>query len=189
MAAAPSSPAVDGDLEEAGQVPLGVGPGPGSYSLKDRALGLGPERARDGQRPSTLRGGSHGLDPGVGVGDALDHAISLEPIEAARQGRLVDGEPVFELFQIRATQAREGLKNAELGDPEPAGPQDVVIELGHRPRDHAEGAAHTRGEPDGIWGNSCPSARPDHALMLAAPRSRGKRRSMYTHACLCTYMG
>ena len=35
-AAPPSSPAVDGDLEEAGQVPLGVGPGPGSYSLKDR---------------------------------------------------------------------------------------------------------------------------------------------------------
>jgi hypothetical protein len=64
---------------------------------------------------STLRGGSHGLDPGVGVRDALDHAISLEPIEAARQGRLVDRELVFELFQIRvARRTPQGIRRGHL---------------------------------------------------------------------------
>jgi hypothetical protein len=96
-------------------VPLGIGPGPRSHAMEDRALGLGPERARDGKCPSTLRGGSHGLDPGVGVRDALDHAISLEPIEAARQGRLVDRELVFELFQIRvARRTPQGIRRGHL---------------------------------------------------------------------------
>jgi len=61
------------------------------------------------------------------VRNTLDHTSPLQEVEAPRQRRLVDGEQVLELSQVRLTQARDGRKNAELSHPQTARPQDVVV--------------------------------------------------------------
>src|SRR6266511_4216216 len=68
---------------------------------QDKVLRLGPERPRYLQGTSPLRCEPHGLDAPVGVRSTLDHTIALQKVEASRQRRLVDGQRVLELLQVR----------------------------------------------------------------------------------------
>jgi len=60
-------------------------------------LRLGPERPRDLQRPSPFKGESRRLEAPVGMRHSLDHSVAFQEVKASRQGRLVDGELIFEL--------------------------------------------------------------------------------------------
>jgi hypothetical protein len=51
------------------------------------------------------------------VRNTVDRSIPLQELEAPRQRRLVDGEHVLELPQIRLAQTRDGAENAELSHP------------------------------------------------------------------------
>src|SRR5262249_38741061 len=120
----PPAPTLDGHVAQEGGPPPGVGPGPRPRPAAHRILRPGPERPRDLQDASPPGGGSKRLDAPVGVGGALDHAVPLEQVDAARQGRLVDGESILELPQVRLAQVGEGREDAELGHPQAARPQD-----------------------------------------------------------------
>jgi hypothetical protein len=104
-------------------------------------------RAQSGRAVASARfprgGEPHRLDARVGVRGALYPRVPLQQREAPRHGRLLDGERVGELAHARLAQARDGGQDAELGDPEPARAEDVVVELRHRSRGHAEGVADT----------------------------------------------
>ncbi len=104
-------------MEHVSEALLGVSPCLCSQLAQDLALCLGPERPRSLQGSSPLGCQSHRLDASVGVRDAPDHAIAFEEAEAPRQGRLVHGERVFELPQIRLAHARDHRENAELSHP------------------------------------------------------------------------
>ena len=56
-----------------------------------------------------------------GVRDALGHTIPLQEVEPPRQGRLLDGERVVELPQIRLAQSCDRRENTELSDRRPLG--------------------------------------------------------------------
>ena len=172
---------LDGDIVQVSQPPLGVRPGLRPHFAEDRVLRLGPERPRDVQDSSPFGGGSQGLDASVGVGNPLDHAIPLEQVEAPRQGRLVDGESLLELPQVRLAQVREGREYAELGHPQAARPQDVVVQLGHGPRDHAKGAADTGRQPFGRLAGRPDGPASTHEVTLPAAALTGKELA-------CTYM-
>jgi len=124
-----------------GEPPLRVGPPLPSQFAEDLILRLGPERPRDLQDSCPFGCEPHRLDAPIRVRAALDQTIALQKVEAARQRRLVDGERVLELLQVRLTHAPDGRENAELSHPDTARPQHVVVELGDGASDHAKGVA------------------------------------------------
>jgi hypothetical protein len=78
------------------------------------------------------------------VRSTLDQTVALQDVEASGERRLIDGQRVLKLLEIRLAQARDRRENAELSHAETAGPQNVVVELRHRASDHAERVADTR---------------------------------------------
>ena len=94
---------LDGDMMQPGELALRVSPRLCSQLAQDFALRLGPEGPRHRQRSSPFRCEPHRLDPPVGVGSTLEHAVALQEGKAARQGRLVNGELVLQLLQARLT--------------------------------------------------------------------------------------
>src|SRR2546422_475303 len=80
-------------------------------------LSAGPERARRLEGFSPFGCQRHRLDAAVGMRNTVDCTIPLQELEAPRQRRLVDGERVLELPQIRVAQTRDGAENAELSHP------------------------------------------------------------------------
>src|SRR5262249_47822685 len=98
----PPQPALfAGDVKQASQPALRVIPSPRAQVPQHLVLSLGPERARNVQHPSALPREPHRLDAPVGVRTTVDRPIPLKKLEAPRQRRLVDGERVLELPQIR----------------------------------------------------------------------------------------
>jgi hypothetical protein len=69
-------------------------------------LSASPEWARSLESFSPFGCQRHRLDAAVGMRNTLDRTIPLHELEAPRQRRLVDGERVLELPQIRLAQAR-----------------------------------------------------------------------------------
>src|SRR5262249_25721432 len=110
----PSPPALlDGNPKQMGQPPLRVSPRGRPQLAEHLVLSAGPERARGLQDSSPLRCKGHRLDAPVGVRNTLDHTIPLQEVKAPRQRRLVDGQHVLELLQIRLAQTCDGAENAE----------------------------------------------------------------------------
>src|SRR5262249_13237953 len=70
--------------------------------------------------------------------------VALEELEAARQRRLIDGQSLFELPQIRLPRARDGGEDAVLGHAQTARPQPIVVELRDRAGHDSQGVADTR---------------------------------------------
>src|SRR2546426_5257022 len=117
-ALAPSPPALlEGDPKQVGQPPLRVRPRGRTQLAEHLALSAGPERARGLEGSSPLGCQRHRLDAAVGMRNTLDRTIPLQELEASRQRRLVDGERVLELPQIRLAQTCDGAENAELSHP------------------------------------------------------------------------
>ena len=168
------APPLDGNRKHASQSPLRVSPCPCPHLAQELLLRPGPEWSGtfQGSGPSGCQ--PHGLDAPVVVRNALDHAVSLQETEAARQRRLIDGERVLELAEVRLTHARDGRENAELGHAEAARPQDVVVELGHSPTHHPEGTADTGGQPPGIRSPRPGGALSVHGFMLPPAALSGK---------------
>src|SRR2546426_294419 len=80
-------------------------------------LSAGRERARRLEGFSPFGCQRHRLDAAVGMRNTVDCTIPLQELEAPRQRRLVDGERVLELPQIRLAQTCDGAENAELSHP------------------------------------------------------------------------
>ena len=135
---------LDGDMMQPGQPPLRVSPRLCSQLAQDFALRLGPEGPRHLHSSSSFRCEPHRLDPPVGVRTTLEYAGAFQEGQAARQGRLVNGELILQLLQARLTQACDRSQNTELRHPEAARPQAIVVELRHHAADHAERIADTR---------------------------------------------
>src|SRR2546430_10500792 len=140
------------------------------------------------QGPSPFRCESQRLDPSVGVRNTLDHTIPLQEVEAPRQGRLVDGERVLELPQVRLAHARDHRENAVLSHPQTARPQVVVVQLRYSPGCHAECVADTGGQSSRILSGRQSSVSSLHAVMLPATVLLGKEficEYMIIHSCTC----
>ena len=166
-ALAPSPPALlDGDSKQVGQPPLRVSPCRCTQLAKHLVLSARPQRPRGLQGFSPFRCECHRLDAPVGVRNTLDHTIPLQEVEAPCERRLVDGQHVLELPQVRRAQTRDGAENAELSHPQTARPQDVVVQLCHGPARHAERAADTRGQPCAVRSVRRPRASSVHGVML-----------------------
>src|SRR5213594_347309 len=108
-------------------------------------LCLSPERPRHVEHPSALPREPHGPDAPVGVRHTLDYTITLQKAEAARQCRLVDGQHRLKLSDVRLAASCDGRENTELRHPEPARPEDIVVQLSDGTADHTERATHARG--------------------------------------------
>src|SRR5262249_12289360 len=103
-----------------GEAPLSVGPRLRPQLVEDLALRLSPERPRGVQNSSPARREFHRLDAPVGMRTTFDQAITLQQVKAASQCRLVDGEPLLELLQVRLAHLRDRRENAELSHPDAA---------------------------------------------------------------------
>src|SRR5262245_31428672 len=115
---APSPPALfDGDPKQVGQPPLRVSPRGRPQLAEHPVLSAGPERARRLERFSPFGCQRHRLNAAVEVRNTVDRSIALQELEAPRQRRLVDGERVLELPQIRLARTCDGAENAELSHP------------------------------------------------------------------------
>jgi len=115
-------PLADDDMKHATQPSFRVVPRLRAKSAQNRVLGTSPERPGGVEGSPAFRGEPHRLDPPVGMRAPLDQAIALEEAQTAREGRLVDGEYVFELFQVRLARASDGCDDAELCHAQPARP-------------------------------------------------------------------
>jgi len=60
--------------------------------------------------------------------NTLDHTITLQKAEAARQCRLVDGQRRLELSEVCLAATCDGRENTELRHPEPARPENIVVQ-------------------------------------------------------------
>src|SRR5712691_8476528 len=182
---APSGPPqpslLGGDLKQVGQPSLRVSPRRRPQFTQDLGLRLGPERPRDLKGSSTFGCESHRLDAPVRARNTLDHTTTLQEVEAARQRRLIDGERVLKLPQIRLPHARDGPENAELSHPQTARPHDVVVELGHSPTHHPECVTDTGGQLPGILSLRPCRALSIHGAMLPPAALAGKD-------IVCTYI-
>jgi hypothetical protein len=90
------------------------------------------ERPGDLERSSPLPCKLHRLDRPSGC-----EARSMTPSRSRRprlrvSGVLADREPSLELLQVRVASTRDGRENTELGHPQAARSQEVVVELRHR---------------------------------------------------------
>ncbi len=191
--APPPSPAqlplLDGDTKQVGQPPLRVSPCSRPQLAEYLVLRAGPEWARGLQGPSPFRRESHRLDPPVGVRNTVDHTIPLQEVEAPRQGRLVDGERVLELPQVRLAHARDHRENAVLSHPQTARPQVVVVQLRDSPGRHAECVADTGGQSSRVLSGRQSGVSSLHAVMLPATVLLGKDficRYIIIHSCTGT---
>src|SRR5947209_5269071 len=168
-ALAPSPPALlDGDSKQVGQPPLRVSPCRCTQLAKHLVLSARPERTRGLQGLSPFRCECHRLDAPVGVWNTLDHTIPLQEVEAPGERRLVDGQHVLELPQVRRAQTRDGAENAELSHPQTARPQDVVVQLCDGSTHHTQRAADTGGQPLAVRSLPRPGASSVHGAMLLA---------------------
>src|SRR6267142_4417950 len=168
-------------MVQAGQPPLRVSPRLGAQRAQNFPLRLGPHGPRLRQGPSAPRGEPHRLDPPVGVRRPLDHAAALQEAKAARQRRLVNGEFVLQLLQTRLAQACDRRKNTELGHPETARPQAIVVELRHHAGDHAERVADTGRQASPVLSSRQPGDLSTHGRH---PISDTRARQAIT----CTYI-
>ena len=82
----------DGDVKQAGQPALRVGPCRPPELAEDPVLRLCPQRPRNAQHSSPLPREPHCFDPPVVVGHTFDDTITLQKVEAAGKRRLVDGQ-------------------------------------------------------------------------------------------------
>ena len=122
----PPLPALlDGDVKQAGQPALGIIPCPRAQFPEHLVLGLCPEWPRNVQHPSSPCREPHCPDPRVGVGHTFDETITLQKVEAARQGRLVDGQHSLELSQVRRAATRDGRERRRLEGSEPPYPREL----------------------------------------------------------------
>src|SRR6266849_4514736 len=161
-------------MQHVSEAPLRVSPRLCSQLAQDLALRLGPERPRSLQGSSPFGCQSHRLDAPVGMRDAPDHPIALQEAEAPRQGRLVHGERVLKLPQVRLAHARDHRENAELSHPQTARPQVVVVQLRYSPGRHAECVADTGGQSSRVLSGRQSSVSSLHAVMLPATDLHGK---------------
>src|SRR5881397_1798288 len=104
----------DGDVKQAGQPALGVGPCRRAELAEDPALRLCPERPRHVQQSFPLPRQSHCLDPPVQIRHTFDDAIALQTVDAARECRLIYGERTLEVSEVGFASASDGRKNTEL---------------------------------------------------------------------------
>src|SRR5262249_54510690 len=158
-----------------------VTPCPRPQFPEDLGLRLCPERPRNAQHPSPLPRELHCFDPPVVVGHAFDETITLQKVEAAGKRRLVDGQRSLEFSQVRLAAVRDGCENAELSHPEPARPQDVVVELRDGTADHAQRAADARGQSRGSTSVRRSYRSSPHRVILPSDLTPAAALCMCTH--------
>src|SRR4029077_10191925 len=171
------APLPDRHVEQPGQAPLRVGPRGGAQLAEYPVLRPQPERPGRGEGPPALGGEPPRPGPPVRIRDPLGDPVPLQEREAPGQRRLVDGEDVLELTQVGFPPPGDGGENAELGHPQTARSQHVVVELRHHPGGHAQRVAHAGGQARPRGPTRHRRAASYHATMLSASDVPGKALS------------